>query len=91
MAALEGAENQINTERMRFNEKAQDYNTEIRTFPAMMAAKIIYGSKPMEYFKADEGAQAAPKVDFGGMAGAPTAPANDNAKPAPAEPAAAAN
>lgn len=73
MVALEGAENQINVERVRFNEKAQDYNTEIRTFPSVMAAKIVYGSKPMEYFKADASAKEAPKVDFGG--GAPAAPA----------------
>lgn len=87
MTALEGAENQINTERMRFNEKAQDYNTEIRTFPAIMAAKIIYGAKPMEYFKAEEGADVAPDVDFGSMADpAPAAPPanDDNATQAPA-------
>jgi LemA protein len=79
MQALESAENQINTERMRYNEKAQAYNTEIRTFPSVMAAKVVYGSKPMEYFKADEGAKTAPKVDFGTMS-KPAAPAgaNDN-------------
>ncbi len=75
MVALEGAENQVNVERIRYNEKAQDYNTEIRTFPSIMAAKIVYGAKPMEYFKADEGAKEAPKVDFGGMAGAPSSAA----------------
>lgn len=92
MTALEGAENQINTERMRFNEKAQDYNTEIRTFPSIMAAKIIYGAKPMEYFKAEEGAETAPDVDFGSMAnpGPAGAPANDNSAATPA-PTAAAN
>lgn len=75
MVALEGAENQVNVERIRYNEKARDYNTEIRTFPSIMAAKIVYGAKPMEYFKADEGAKEAPKVDFGGMAGAPSSAA----------------
>lgn len=90
MQALESAENQINTERIRFNEKAQDYNTTIRTFPSIMAAKIVYGAKPMAYFKADEGAEKAPSVDFDGLAGAPSAaPANDNA-PAPTATAAAA-
>jgi LemA protein len=81
MTALEGSENRINVERDRYNEKAQDYNTTIRTFPAIMAAKFVYGAKPLAYFKADEGAQAAPPVNFGGMPGAPTtAPAvNDNA------------
>ncbi len=90
MVALEGAENQINVERIRFNEKAQDYNTEIRTFPSVMAAKIIYGSKPMEYFKADEAAKTAPKVDFGSAA-APAPAVNDNPAPASSAPAAAAN
>jgi len=90
MQSLESSENQINVERIRFNEKAQDYNTEIRTFPSVMAAKIIYGSKPMEYFKADEGATKAPKVDFGSAA-SPAAPSNDNAAPASSAPAAAAN
>ena len=90
MQSLESSENQINVERIRFNEKAQDYNTEIRTFPSVMAAKIIYGSKPMEYFKADEGAIKAPKVDFG-TAAAPAAPVNDNAPAASSTPAAAAN
>ncbi|KPL66952.1 membrane protein [Erythrobacter sp. SG61-1L] len=78
MVALEGAENQVNVERIRYNEKAQDYNTEIRTFPSIMAAKIVYGAKPMEYFKAEEGAKQAPKVDFGGMAGAPSSAAPTN-------------
>jgi LemA protein len=90
MTALEGAENRINVERDRYNEKAQDYNTTIRTFPSIMAAKIIYGAKPLAYFKAVEGAQNAPSVNFNGMAGAPTAaPANDNAEPSTAAPAAA--
>ncbi|OJW76218.1 MAG: hypothetical protein BGO57_05645 [Sphingomonadales bacterium 63-6] len=75
MDAIEGAENRIQTERQRYNERAQEYNTEIRTFPSIMAAKIVYGAKPMEYFKADEGAKEAPKVDFGGMAGAPSSAA----------------
>lgn len=65
MAQLEGTENRINTERGRYNEAVQSYNTTIRTFPAVMAAKVIYGAKPMVAFKADAGASSAPKVDFG--------------------------
>ena len=87
--ALEGAENQINTERVRYNEKAQDYNTEIRTFPSAIGAKIIYGAKPMEYFKADAAAKNAPRVDFGPLA-SPAPAVNDNA-PAAATSSAAAN
>lgn len=86
MTALEGTENRINVERDRYNEKAQDYNTTIRTFPAIVAAKVIYGAKPLEYFKAQPGSETAPTVDFGTIAPSPAngaAPvANDNASPA---------
>ncbi len=90
MTALEGTENQINTERMRFNERAQEYNTEIRTFPSIIGAKIIYGSDPMEYFSAEEGAEVAPDVDFGSMSGSTPEAANDNADEPAAAPAGAA-
>ena len=95
MTALEGAENQINVERIRYNEKAQDYNTTIRTFPSIVAAKIIYGSKPLQYFTAQPGSETAPQVNFGPMTptpanGAQPAPgANDNAPASTATPAAA--
>lgn len=94
MTALEGTENRINVERDRYNEKAQDYNTTIRTFPAIVAAKVIYGAKPLEYFKAQPGSETAPTVDFGTIAPSPAngaAPAaNDNASPAATATAAAA-
>jgi LemA protein len=83
MTQLEGTENRINVSRTRYNEAVQEYNTTIRTFPAMVAAKVIYGAKPMVPFRADPGASAAPKVDFGDTA-APTAArptANDNVAP----------
>jgi LemA protein len=92
MTALEGSENRINVERDRYNEKAQDYNTTIRTFPDIMAAKVVYGAKPMQYFEAEAGAEKAPSVNFGNMAPAPVngAPAaNDNAPASTATPAAA--
>lgn len=94
MVAMEGAENQINVERIRYNEAAQDYNTEIRTFPATIAANIIYGAEPLEYFKAAEGSDKAVEANFdaitGAQQGAAPAANNDNA-PAAEEPAAAAN
>ena len=93
MVAMEGAENQINVERMRYNEAAQDYNTEIRTFPATIAANVIYGSEPLEYFRAEAGASEAPEANFdaitNGAQGTPPAATNDNS--AAEEPAAAAN
>ncbi|MFZ1744077.1 MAG: LemA family protein [Pontixanthobacter sp.] len=67
--ALDESENLINTERTRYNEKAQDYNTEIRTFPSSIGANIIHGSKPLEYFKADEASKTAPKVDLSTITG----------------------
>lgn len=84
MVQLEGTENRINVARTRYNEAVQDYNTTIRTFPDAIGAKLIHGAKPMVPFKADPGASAAPKVDFGTGPAAPAgAPANDNsARPA---------
>jgi LemA protein len=80
MTALEGSENRINTARERYNAAVQDYNTTIRTFPAIIGAKIIYGAKPMVPFTATEAAQTAPTVDLDSIGGAPAAaPANDNA------------
>jgi LemA protein len=92
MAQLEGTENRINVARTRYNEAVQSYNTAIRTFPAVIAAKVIYGAEPMVPFKADAGASTAPTVNFDGMTApparspAPAANANDNAAP-PASPA----
>ena len=90
MTALEGSENRINTARDRYNEAVRAYNTEIRTFPSIIGAKIVYGAKPMVPFEATAAAQTAPSVDLDNI-GAPAAPAaNDNAAETEA-PAAAAN
>ncbi len=61
---LEGTENRINKARNDFNEVAKQYNTKRRTFPTSIIASIFgFGDKP--YFQAQEGADKAPKVDFG--------------------------
>ena len=61
---LEGTENRITVERNKFNEVAKEYNTKRRTFPTNIIAGIFnFGEKP--YFQAQEGADVAPKVDFG--------------------------
>ena len=61
---LEGTENRIAVERNKFNEVAREYNTKRRTFPTNIIAAIFnFGDKP--YFQAQEGADKAPKVDFG--------------------------
>jgi LemA protein len=60
---LEGSENRIATERRRFNEVTQSYNSKIRRFPSNILASIFgFDAKP--YFKSDEGANKAPKVEF---------------------------
>ena len=61
---LEGTENRIAVARNDFNEVAREYNTKRRTFPTNIVASICgFGEKP--YFQAQEGADVAPKVDFG--------------------------
>ena len=61
---LEGTENRITVERNKFNEVARTYNTKRRTFPTNIIAGIFnFEEKP--YFQAQEGADKAPKVDFG--------------------------
>ena len=61
---LEGTENRITVARNDFNEEARKYNTQRRTFPTNIIASIFnFGDKP--YFQAQEGADKAPKVDFG--------------------------
>ena len=63
---LEGTENRITTAVQKYNAAVQDYNTTIRTFPDAIGAKIFYGAKTMEQFKATTpGAEQAPKLDFG--------------------------
>lgn len=60
---LEGTENRIAVERKRFNETVQSYNILIRQFPKSVIANI-FGFRQKAYFKADEQAANAPKVEF---------------------------
>ena len=62
-AQLEGTENRITVERQKFNETAQAYNTQVRTFPQNIIASLFDFEKK-GYFKAAEGAETAPKVEF---------------------------
>jgi LemA protein len=62
---LEGTENKINVSLRDYNDAVQAYNTTIRTFPDAIGAKIFYGAKPMEPFKATApNADRAPSVKF---------------------------
>ncbi len=60
---LEGTENRIATERQRFNEAVQRYNTTVQQFPNNIFAGL-FGFEQKAFFKADEGAEEAPEVDF---------------------------
>jgi LemA protein len=62
-AQLEGTENRIAVERRNFNTIAQKYNTMIRQFPRNIFAGM-FGFEKKAYFKADAGAEKAPKVNF---------------------------
>lgn len=62
-AQLEGVENRIRTERMRFNDAAKLYNQLIIVFPNNMIAGMI-GAKAFQFFAAEAQAQSAPKVEF---------------------------
>lgn len=62
---LEGTENRITVERMRFNETAQAFNTQRESFPTVLIAGF-FGQRfqPKAYFKAQTGAEKAPAVKF---------------------------
>ena len=60
---LEGTENRISVERRKFNQSVQGYNTTIRRFPTNIVANFS-GFNEKQYFKAVEGSDVAPKVEF---------------------------
>lgn len=80
---LAGTENRIAVERRRYNEAVQDYNTYISLFPNSIVASMSGFTRNDAYFKTDEGARQAPKVnfDYNKPQTAPATPA-----PAPAKP-----
>ncbi len=69
---LAGTENRIAVERKRYNDTVQDYNTYISLFPNSLVASFAGFARNDAYFKTEEGARQAPKVNF------------DYSKPAPA-------
>lgn len=60
---LVSTENQILTARTRFNEAVKPYNNHIKVFPNNLLAGIL-GFSEKGYFKASEGAENAPEVNF---------------------------
>ncbi len=63
MDELSGTENRIATERMRYNERVQEYNTSRRQFPANITAKL-FSFKDYPFFEAPPEAKQVPKVNF---------------------------
>ena len=76
-AQLEGTENRIAVERMRYNEVVQTYDTAVQKFPTNLMARML-GFKVKPYFHATSGAERPPAVNFN-FGTTPAAPA-----PAPA-------
>lgn len=74
---LAGTENRIAVERRRYNEAVQNYNTYIALFPNSLVASLSKFTRNDAYFKTEEGARQAPKVQFNypGKQPAQTAPA----------------
>jgi len=72
---LAGTENRIAVERRRYNEAVQDYNTYISLFPNSMIAGFAGFTRNDAYFKTEEGARQAPKVNFDFNKPATTTPA----------------
>jgi LemA protein len=64
MDELSGTENRIAVERMRYNERVQEYNTLRRRFPSNVTAGI-FGFKEHALFDAPPGAEQVPRVNFG--------------------------
>lgn len=60
---LEGTENRISTERMRYTEAVKNFNTAIKKFPTVIYAGW-FGFQEKPQFKAEEGANKAPEVVF---------------------------
>jgi LemA protein len=64
-AQLEGTENRIAVERMRFNDAAREFNTKRNSFPTVLVVGFFGGRfHEKQYFQAEPGAHAAPKVSF---------------------------
>jgi len=60
---LSGTENRIATERRRYNEAVQSYNSTIRKFPTNIVAKL-FGFEKKAYFEIDAKDAEVPDVNF---------------------------
>lgn len=60
---LDGIESDVRNSRRLFNESINTYNTKVRSFPTNIFAGM-FGFSSKEGFKAEQGAEKAPKVQF---------------------------
>jgi LemA protein len=63
MTSLEGTENRISVERMKYNDLVRVYDTQVKTFPTSIVARFA-GLSQREYFNVPATNQTAPKVNF---------------------------
>jgi LemA protein len=61
---LEGTENRINVARQRYNRAVETFNAAIRKFPYSLTNSLLLKLERKAYFKAEAGAEQAPKVEF---------------------------
>ena len=64
MDSLEGTENRISVERMRYNETVAQYNMYVRGFPTVIIVGMTGFDREKPLFQAAKGAEQAPNVKF---------------------------
>ncbi|MGN6267949.1 MAG: LemA family protein [Ginsengibacter sp.] len=60
---IEGTENRINVARQDYNASVQSYNLKVKRFPGNIFAGI-FGFHEKAFYKADEGSEKAPDINF---------------------------
>jgi LemA protein len=73
--SIEGTERRINVARLDYNDAVTAYNTERSQFPGVLTASL-FGFKEEPFFKAEEGAKTAPKINSNDLRKTTPAPAN---------------
>ena len=63
IVSLEGTENRISVERQKYNELVRVFDTNVKTFPTSLLAKM-FGFAEHEYFNVPASNQVAPTVSF---------------------------
>ena len=63
MSQLEGTENRVSVERMRYNDIVKEYNVKVKSFPGSLFAKM-FGFEVKKAFEAEAGAASVPKVNL---------------------------